>query len=132
GGGAVRICAGTAPAGAMPGACHQPDGGARRRFRKGRSRRVCHLAAGDRSHRPRLEGCVTVAVAIMAKAPLVGEVKTRLVPPLSAADAAELSAAFIQDVADNILLAAESEPIAGYVAFAGSEAVFHSLLPPTI
>jgi rSAM/selenodomain-associated transferase 1 len=77
---------------------------------------------------------VTIAVAIMAKAPRVGEVKTRLVPPLSPSDAAALGAAFIQDVAGNILAAAQAAPIAGYVAYApaGSEAVFRSLLPSAI
>jgi hypothetical protein len=81
-----------------------------------------------------VDGFVTVAVAIMAKAPRVGEVKTRLVPPLSSADAAALGAAFIQDVAANILAAAREAPIVGYVAYspAGSEAVFQALLPSSI
>ncbi len=39
----------------------------------------------------------------MAKAPREGEVKTRLVPPLTAAQAAALSAAFIRDTVENIL-----------------------------
>ena len=47
------------------------------------------------------------AIAIMAKAPREGEVKTRLVPPLTAAEAMALSIAFIRDTADNILAAAE-------------------------
>jgi rSAM/selenodomain-associated transferase 1 len=77
---------------------------------------------------------VTIAIAIMAKAPRVGEVKTRLVPPLSAADAAALGAAFIQDVAGNILAAAQAAPIVAYVAHApaGSDAVFRSLLPSAV
>jgi glycosyltransferase A (GT-A) superfamily protein (DUF2064 family) len=57
------------------------------------------------------------AIAIMAKAPRQGEVKTRLVPPLSATEAATLGAAFICDAADNILSAAESAPIEAYVAY---------------
>jgi hypothetical protein len=79
-------------------------------------------------------GLVTVAFAVMAKAPRVGEVKTRLVPPLSAATAAALSAAFIQDIAGNILAAAQTAPIVGYVAYAlaGSEADFSALLPQSI
>ena len=66
------------------------------------------------------------AVAVMAKAPRPGEVKTRLVPPLSEADAAVLSGCFIRDIAGNILAAAEAAPIEGYVAYspAGSEEVF--------
>ena len=71
------------------------------------------------------------AVAIMAKAPRVGDVKTRLVPPLSDAQAAALSGCFIRDIAENIILAAQSAPIDGYIAFSppGSEAEFRHLLP---
>ena len=43
---------------------------------------------------------VTPIVAIVAKAPQVGEVKTRLCPPLSPAEAAALSAAFLEDTVD--------------------------------
>jgi hypothetical protein len=72
------------------------------------------------------------AVAIMAKAPRVGEAKTRLVPPLSAADAAALSACFIRDAAANIEAAARQAAIDGYIAFApaGAEAEFRPLLAP--
>ena len=72
------------------------------------------------------------AVAIMAKAPRVGEAKTRLVPPLSAADAAALSACFIRDAAANIEAAARHAAIDGYIAFApaGAEAEFRPLLAP--
>jgi hypothetical protein len=71
------------------------------------------------------------AVAIMAKAPRLGEVKTRLVPPLSAEEAMSLSGAFIRDIAENILAAAEAAPIDGWVAYSppGSEAVLAALLP---
>ena len=77
---------------------------------------------------------MTVAVAIMAKAPQVGEVKTRLVPPLSATDAAALGAAFIQDIAGNILAAGQSVPIAAYVAYApaGTEGIFRAFLPSSV
>lgn len=70
------------------------------------------------------------AVAVMAKAPRVGEVKTRLIPPLSPAEAAALSAAFIRDIAGNTRAAAESIAIDGYVAYSppGSEAAFAGLL----
>jgi len=73
----------------------------------------------------------TCAIAIMAKAPRVGEVKTRLVPPLSPEEAAALGAAFIRDIAGNILAAAAAVPIDGYAAYspAGSEAAFMPLLP---
>ncbi len=74
------------------------------------------------------------AIAAMAKAPRQGEVKTRLTPPLSLADAAELGGCFIRDIADNMLAAARSAPIRGYVAYSprGSEAQFRALLPDAI
>jgi uncharacterized protein len=74
------------------------------------------------------------AIAIMAKAPRRGEVKTRLVPPLSPAEATALSGAFIRDIAANILAAAASAPIDGWVAYSppGSEAEFAALLPAGI
>lgn len=67
----------------------------------------------------------------MAKAPRRGEVKTRLVPPLTPAEAAALSGAFLRDAAENILTAAETAAIDGWVAYSppGSEAVFEALLP---
>jgi uncharacterized protein len=77
------------------------------------------------------------AVAIMAKAPRRGEVKTRLVPPLTATEAAALSGAFIRDTAENILAAAQAAaPIEGYVAYSppgpGSAATLAALLPDAI
>ena len=48
-------------------------------------------------------GC---AIAVMAKAPVPGQVKTRLVPPLTPDMAAALSAAFLRDITENIALAA--------------------------
>ena len=74
------------------------------------------------------------AFAIMAKAPRRGEVKTRLVPPLSVEGAAALSGCFIQDIAANIAASADTAPIDGYVAYSppGSEEVFAPLLPPGI
>jgi uncharacterized protein len=61
-------------------------------------------------------------MAIMAKAPRVGAAKTRLVPPLSAEDAAALSACFIRDAAENIAAAAQHAAIDGFIAFAPPEA----------
>jgi uncharacterized protein len=62
------------------------------------------------------------AMAIMAKAHRVGAAKTRLVPPLSAEDAAALSACFIRDAAENIAAAAQHAAIDGFIAFAPPEA----------
>jgi uncharacterized protein len=74
------------------------------------------------------------AFAVMAKAPRSGEVKTRLVPPLDAEQAAALSACFLKDVTANFLAAAECLPSAGYIAYSppGSEAVFCDLARPGI
>ena len=66
------------------------------------------------------------AIGVMAKAPQPGLAKTRLCPPLRHAEAAELSAAFLRDITENIALAARSVPIHGCVAYApaGDEAAF--------
>src|SRR5271156_5672393 len=77
-------------------------------------------------------------IAFMAKASAPGRTKTRLVPPLTFEEAASLNTAFLQDVGDNVLLAAKdaasAASIAGYAAFGppGSEAFFHQTLPPAI
>jgi rSAM/selenodomain-associated transferase 1 len=70
------------------------------------------------------------AIAVMAKAPRIGAAKTRLVPPLSAAEAAGLSACFIRDAVENIAAAAQQVAIEGYIAFSplGAEAEFAPLL----
>jgi hypothetical protein len=68
----------------------------------------------------------------MAKAPIAGQVKTRLMPPLTPAMAAALSAGFLRDVTENIALAAREAPIDGYVAYApaGCEELFDGMLAP--
>ncbi len=71
------------------------------------------------------------AIAVMAKAPLPGRAKTRLVPPLLPAAAAALSAAFLRDAGANLTLAATAAPIRGGFAYApagGGEAL-RPLLP---
>jgi rSAM/selenodomain-associated transferase 1 len=67
----------------------------------------------------------------MAKAPRVGKVKTRLVPPLNEEDAAELSRCFIRDMAANIAELIEPRSHLGVVAFAPAHdtAAFDGLLP---
>lgn len=74
-------------------------------------------------------GC---AIAVMAKAPRPGAVKTRLIPPLSPEAAKELGAAFLRDITDNLALAARDAAITGYVAYApkGYENLFDGLLAP--
>jgi uncharacterized protein len=72
------------------------------------------------------------AIAVMAKAPSPGRVKTRLVPPLSPDEAMALSGCFLQDVTENIAQAARALPIDGYVAFApsGGEALLRPVIAP--
>lgn len=74
------------------------------------------------------------ALAVMAKAPRSGEVKTRLVPPLTDEEAAVLSACFLKDITGNFLAVAERVPVDGYVAYSppGSEPLFRNLVLPEI
>ena len=71
------------------------------------------------------------ALGLMAKAPLAGEVKTRLVPPLTAREAAELNVCFLRDMAANIQSVSETKAAAGLVVYtpAGSEHAFAGVLP---
>jgi len=71
------------------------------------------------------------ALGVMAKAPLAGEVKTRLVPPLTQQEAAELNVCFIRDMAANIASVSENESAAGFVVYTpmGSESAFDGILP---
>lgn len=71
------------------------------------------------------------ALGLMAKAPRVGEVKTRLVPPLTAHEAAALNMCFLRDMAANIQNVSETEPASGLVVYtpAGSESAFDGVLP---
>jgi rSAM/selenodomain-associated transferase 1 len=70
----------------------------------------------------------------MVKAPRSGEVKTRLVPPLCAEEASQLSACFVKDILANFLTVSDSAPVDCYAAYspAGSEALFRDFLPPQI
>jgi rSAM/selenodomain-associated transferase 1 len=67
----------------------------------------------------------------MAKAPLAGEVKTRLIPPLKAREAAELNVCFLRDMAENIKSVSETEAASGLVVYTptGSESAFDGVLP---
>ncbi len=69
------------------------------------------------------------ALAVMGKAPQAGQVKTRLVPPLTADEARGLSACFLRDITENIRMVADA---AGFVAYApaGTAALFEGLLAP--
>lgn len=70
----------------------------------------------------------------MVKAPRGGEVKTRLVPPLRAEEAARLSMCFIRDVVANLLEASVSLGTDCFAAYSppGSEAAFRDVLPQRV
>lgn len=72
------------------------------------------------------------AIAIMAKAPHAGRVKTRLSPLLSPQEARDLGSCFLTDMTANLALAAREAPLDAYIAFApaGSEAQFASIVAP--
>jgi uncharacterized protein len=67
----------------------------------------------------------------MAKAPLAGAVKTRLVPPLTASEAAALNVCFLRDMATNIAHFADAGDADGLVVYApvGAESAFDGILP---
>ena len=71
------------------------------------------------------------ALAVMAKAPRSGKVKTRLAPPLTLDLAAAINICFLQDTTENIAAVAASGNAAGIVSYTpiGDEALFDNLLP---
>ena len=75
-------------------------------------------------------GCC--ALAVMAKAPRAGKVKTRLSPPLTPDQAAQLNICFIRDTTENIHQVTGGSNSAGIVVYTpvGDEAAFDDLLPP--
>ncbi len=68
------------------------------------------------------------AMAIMAKAPRVGKVKTRLAPPLTLEQSAALNICFLKDTADGLAKVSGAEGMVCYTP-AGDEAAFDDLLP---
>ena len=73
----------------------------------------------------------TCALAVMTKAPLAGSSKTRLTPPLTAHEAAGLSACFLRDTCDNIAEIGADGKTHGVAVYTpiGTERVFTDLLP---
>ena len=71
------------------------------------------------------------ALAVMAKAPRPGKVKTRLCPPLTPEQAATLNTCFLKDTTENLARVAASGQAAGIISYtpAGDEALFDGLLP---
>jgi rSAM/selenodomain-associated transferase 1 len=74
----------------------------------------------------------TIAVAVVCKTPRAGFSKTRLSPPLTPQQCAELSACFIEDIAATIDASATDTEIARYAVYTplGSEAALRPLLRP--
>lgn len=72
------------------------------------------------------------ALAIMAKAPRPGRVKTRLSPPLTPEQASALNACFLRDTVASLGAAALETPAEWVVSYtpAGEESAFHGILPP--
>jgi rSAM/selenodomain-associated transferase 1 len=72
-----------------------------------------------------------VAVGIMCKTPIPGSSKTRLSPPLSAAECAEISTCFIRDLANTIHELSLSGGVVPYAVYTpkGSEESLRRLLP---
>jgi len=71
---------------------------------------------------------VRAAVAIMAKTPRAGEVKTRLCPPLSTEEAAELYRRFLLDKIEQVGMLRGAHPAIAYTPVEG-RAVFEELAP---
>ena len=68
------------------------------------------------------------ALAVMAKAPRAGKVKTRLSPPLTLAQSAALNVAFLRDTTENLASVAGAAGLICYTPV-GEEAAFYGLLP---
>ena len=69
-----------------------------------------------------------VAVAIMAKAPVAGAVKTRLTPPLTALAATRLYRSFLLDKIDQVRALKDTHAVVGYTP-AEASGVFEELAP---
>lgn len=71
------------------------------------------------------------ALAVMAKAPRPGKVKTRLCPPLTFDQSAALNICFLRDTAENIAGVAAQGKALGLVCYTplGDEELFDGLLP---
>lgn len=71
------------------------------------------------------------ALAIMTKAPRAGEVKTRLVPPLTQDEAAQLNSSFLRDIAAAIFTAARERTARGVAVYTppDAETDYENILP---
>jgi uncharacterized protein len=85
--------------------------------------------------KPKLESAAEIAaragvcgLAVMAKAPRAGLVKTRLSPPLTAEQASELNVCFLRDTLENLAGVAGAAGLVAYTPV-GDEGLFEGLLP---
>ena len=71
------------------------------------------------------------ALAVMAKAPRAGKVKTRLSPPLTLEESAALNICFLRDTTENIADVAAEGGATGLVCYTpiGDESAFDGILP---
>lgn len=71
------------------------------------------------------------ALAVMAKAPRPGRVKTRLSPPLTLEQSAKLNTCFLRDTTQNLAEVSSLGTSAGVISYTpvGDEALFDGLLP---
>ena len=71
------------------------------------------------------------AFAVMTKAPVPGKVKTRLTPPLTPMEAAELNVCFLRDTARGIENAVSQSAARGIAVYTpvGSESAYEGILP---
>jgi uncharacterized protein len=91
-------------------------------------------AGVERSDEAEKTGAGTVALALMCKAPLPGNSKTRLSPPLSRSEAATLAGCFIADMAETVAGVCADPHTRGYVLYTPADALdaFGGLLPAGI
>ena len=80
---------------------------------------------------PRQLPATLCAFGIMTKVPEPGKVKTRLSPPLTPAEAAELNKRFLSDLADSIARAASETEARGVGVYTpvGAEAAYAEIFP---
>jgi rSAM/selenodomain-associated transferase 1 len=71
------------------------------------------------------------ALGIMTKAPQAGKVKTRLTPPLTPEEGAELNVCFLRDLGQSIHLASMQSPARGVGVYTpvGAESAYENVLP---
>lgn len=71
------------------------------------------------------------ALAVMAKAPRPGKVKTRLAPPLTLEESAALNVCFLRDTAENLAAVSATSEADAMVCYTpmGDEALFDGVLP---